>query len=188
MHKRLGLTIFAALGLMAATTAAQAADTQPGFYVGAGIGSTKVGDDGFDGTGIDDSDTGFKVFGGYDFNQNFGVEVSYVDFGEASISEAGDSLSVGVSALTASAVGRLPVSDMFTVFGKLGFASYDIDVDFNIAGFGSGSGSDSDSDLMYGVGGALSFGGNFEARLEYEAINVDDGDVNMISVSGLFRF
>ena len=79
----------------------------------------------------------FKVFGGYDFNQNFGVEVSYVDFGEASISEAGDSLSVGVSALTASAVGRLPVSDMFTVFGKLGFASYDVDVDFNIAGFGS---------------------------------------------------
>jgi OmpA-OmpF porin, OOP family len=187
MYKRLGLTVFAALGLMAATTAAQA-DTQPGFYAGAGIGTTKVGDDAFDGTGIDDSDTGFKVFGGYDFNQNFGVEVSYVDFGEASISDAGDSLSVGVSALTASAVGKLPVSEMFTLFGKLGFASYDVDVNFNIAGFGSGSGSDSDSDLIYGVGGALRFGGNFEARLEYEAINVDSGDVNMISVGGLFRF
>lgn len=186
MYKRLGLTALAALALMGATAAQ--ADTQPGFYAGASIGTTKVGDDAFDGTGIDDSDTGFKVFGGYDFNQNFGVEVSYVDFGEASISDAGDSLSVGVSALTASAVGRLPVSDMFTLFGKLGFASYDVDVDFNIAGLGSGSGSDSDSDLIYGVGGALRFGGAFEARLEYEAINVDGGDVNMISVGGLFRF
>ena len=54
MHKRLGLTALAALALMAATAAQ--ADTQPGFYAGAGIGSTKVGDD--DLSGVDDSDTG----------------------------------------------------------------------------------------------------------------------------------
>jgi len=186
MYKRLGLTAFAALALTA--TMAVQADTQPGFYVGAGVGTTKVSDDAFDGTGIDDSDTGFKIFGGYDFNQYFAVEVSYLDLGEASASEAGDSLSVGVTALTASAVGRLPLSDMFALYGKLGYASYDVNVDFNIAGFGSGSGSDSDSDLIYGVGGALSFGGNFEARLEYEAINVDGGDLNMISIGGLYRF
>jgi hypothetical protein len=41
--------------------------------------------------------------------------------------------------------------------------------------------------MIYGIGGAMSFGGNFEARLEYEALNVD-GDASMISVSGLFRF
>jgi len=186
MHKRLGLTVIATLAL-AGSMAAQA-DTQPGFYVGAGIGTTKVSDNSFDGTGIDDSDTGFKIFGGYDFNPNIAVEVSYLDLGEASASEAGDSLSVGVTALTASAVGRLPLSDMFALYGKLGYASYDVNVDFNIAGFGSGSGSDSDSDLIYGVGGALSFGGNFEARLEYEAINVDGGDLNMISIGGLYRF
>jgi OmpA-OmpF porin, OOP family len=182
MYKRLGLSALAALGLMAATAAQ--ADTQPGFYAGAGIGSTKVGDDV---SGVDDSDTGFKVFGGYDFNQNFGIEVSYFDFGEASVDEGGASASVGVSGLSASAVGRLPVSDMFSLYGKLGFASYDVDVKFNIPGFGSGSASDSDSDMIYGVGGALSFGGTFEARLEYEALNVD-GDASMISLSGLFRF
>lgn len=186
MHKRLGLTVFAALALTG-SLAAQA-DTQPGFYAGAGLGTTKVSDDSFDGTGIDDSDTGFKVFGGYDFNKNFAVEISYVDFGEASIEDAGDSLSVGVTALTAAAVGRIPLNETFSLYGKLGFASYDVKVDFNAAGFGSGSGSDSDSDLIYGVGGAMSFGGNFEARLEYEAINVDGGDVNMLSVGGLFRF
>jgi OOP family OmpA-OmpF porin len=183
MHKRLGLTALAALALMAATAAQ--ADTQPGFYAGAGIGSTKVGDDI---SGVDDSDTGFKIFGGYTFTENWGVEVSYFDFGEASVSAGNSSASVGVTGLSASAVGRLPVNDMFAVYGKLGFASYDVDLDFNnVPGFGSGHLSDSDSDLIYGVGGALSFGGNFEARLEYEALNVD-GDASMISVSGLFRF
>ena len=184
MHKRLGLTALAALALMAATAAQ--ADTQPGFYAGAGIGSTKVGDD--DLSGVDDSDTGFKIFGGYTFTENWGVEVSYFDFGEASVSAGNSSASVGITGLSASAVGRLPVNDMFAVYGKLGFASYDVDLDFNnVPGFGSGHLSDSDSDLIYGIGGALSFGGNFEARLEYEALNVD-GDASMISVSGLFRF
>ena len=183
MHKRLGLTALAALALMAATAAQ--ADTQPGFYAGAGIGSTKVGDDI---SGVDDSDTGFKIFGGYTFTENWGVEASYFDFGEASVSGGNISASVGVTGLSASAVGRLPVSDMFAVYGKLGFASYDVDLHFrNVPGFGSGHLSDSDSDMIYGVGGALSFGGNFEARLEYEALNVD-GDASMISVSGLFRF
>ena len=186
MHKRLGMTVIAALAL-AASMAAQA-DTQPGFYAGAGIGTTKVGDDNFSGPGVDDSDTGFKIFGGYTFNENWGVEVSYFDFGEASASDGGDSVSVGVTGLSAAAVGRLPINDMFAVYGKLGFASYDVDLDFNnVPGFGSGHLSDSDSDLIYGVGGALSFGGSFEARLEYEALNVD-GDASMISVSGLFRF
>jgi len=183
MHKRLGLTALAALALMAATAAQ--ADTQPGFYAGAGIGSTKVGDD--DLSGVDDSDTGFKIFGGYTFTENWGVEVSYFDFGEASVSAGNSSASVGITGLSASAVGRLPVNDMFAVYGKLGFASYDVKAKFNVAGFGSGSASDSDSDMIYGIGGAMSFGGNFEARLEYEALNVD-GDASMISVSGLFRF
>ena len=186
MHKRLGLTAIAAFAL-AASMAAQA-DTQPGFYAGAGLGTTKIGDDAFDGSGIDESDTGFKIFGGYTFTENWGVEVSYFDFGEASVSAGNSSASVGITGLSASAVGRLPVNDMFAVYGKLGFASYDVDLDFNnVPGFGSGHLSDSDSDLIYGVGGALSFGGNFEARLEYEALNVD-GDASMISVSGLFRF
>ena len=42
--------------------------------------------------------------------------------------------------------------------------------------------------MTYGVGGALSFADSFEVRVEYEAINVDGGDANMISVGGLYRF
>jgi OmpA-OmpF porin, OOP family len=186
MHKRLGLSVFAALALTAAMAAQ--ADVQPGFYAGAGFGSTKIDDDGFDDIDFDDSDTGFKVFGGYSFNQNFAIEATYFDLGEASGSfGVGDNFDVGISGLGVSAVGVLPLGDMFSVFGKVGYASYDIDAHVEIAGVGSGSASESESDMTFGVGAALSFG-QFEARAEYEAINVDGGDANMISLSGVFRF
>ena len=192
MHKRLGLTAFAALALTAAMAAQ--ADVQPGFYAGASIGTTKLSDDGFDSVGIDadDSDTGFKLFGGYSFNNNFAVELSYFDLGEVrggfSDPFFGDfNFDVGVSGLNASAVGRLPVSDTFSLFGKLGVASYDLDAHVSGDGFGSGSDSQSETDMTYGVGAALSVG-QWELRAEFEAINVDNGDANMISVGAMYRF
>lgn len=193
MYKRLGLTAFAAFALTAAMAAQ--ADMQPGFYAGASVGTTKISDDGFDSIGVDvdDSDTGFKIFGGYSFNENFAVEVSWFDLGEVSgrIDDPffGDiTFDVGVSGLNGSIVGRLPVSETFALFGKLGVASYDLDGHATVGGFGSGSDSQSETDMTYGIGGALSFGGQWEVRVEYEAISVDDGDANMLSVGGMFRF
>lgn len=186
MSKRLGLSVFAALALTAAMAAQ--ADVQPGFYAGAGFGTTKIDDDGLDDVDFDDSDTGFKIFGGYSFNQNFAIEATYFDLGEASGSfGVGDNFDVGISGFGVSAVGVLPLSDTFSLFGKLGYASYDIDAHVELAGVGSGSASDSQSDMTFGAGAALSFG-QFEARAEFEAINVDGGDANMISLSGLYRF
>ena len=189
MDKRLGLSALAALALTASMAAR--ADVQPGFYLGAGFGTTKLNDDSFDGVDLDDSDTGFKVFGGYSFNQYFAVEATYFDFGEASGSfdDFGGTtkFDVGVSGFAASAVGTLPVSDMFSLFARLGYASYDVDAHVNIVGVGSGSASQSESDMIYGGGAMLSFG-QFGVRAEYEAINVDQGDANMISISGVYRF
>lgn len=193
MYKRLGLTAFATLALTAAMAAQ--ADVQPGFYAGGSIGTTKLKDDGFVSAGfdVDDSDTGFKIFGGYSFNNNFAIELSWFDLGEVSggFNDPffGDiNFDVGVSGLNASAVGRVPVSETFSLFGKLGVASYDLDARATVAGIGSGSDSQSETDLTYGVGAALSFGGQWEVRAEFEAINVDDGDANMISVGAMYRF
>ena len=57
------------------------AESQPGFYVGAGIGqATLEADD----VGFDADDTAFKVFGGYSFNDYFAVELTYFDGGAPS--------------------------------------------------------------------------------------------------------
>jgi OmpA-OmpF porin, OOP family len=191
MHKRLGLSALAAFALTAAMTAQ--ADVGPSFYVGAGFGTTEVSEDSIDEFLADDSDNGLKVFGGYSFNEYFAIEASYFDFGEANGTiedpDFGDiDFSTGVTGLSAAAVGRIPAGEMFSVFGKVGFASYDVEIDVSVPGFGSGSSSESETDLVYGVGGALSFAERFEARVEYEVLNVEDGDVNMISLSGLYRF
>jgi OOP family OmpA-OmpF porin len=186
------MSVFAALALTAAMAAK--AEVQPGLYVGAGFGASKIDDDGFDDAGIDfdDSDIGFKVFGGYSFNQNFAIEASYFDLGEASGSfediVGTVNFDVGVSGFNVSAVGVLPLSDMFSLFGKLGYASYDLDAHASVTGVGSGSDSSSESDMTYGAGASLAFAERFEARLEFEAINVDGGDANLISLSGLYRF
>jgi OOP family OmpA-OmpF porin len=189
MHKRLGLSALATLALTVATTAQ--ADEAPGFYVGAGFGTTEVSEESIDEFTADDSDTGLKVFGGYSFNEYFAVEASYFDFGEASGTLEdqffGDfDFSVGVTGISAAAVARIPVAEMFALFGKVGFASYDVEFDVTLDDV-SGSQSESETDMVYGGGAALSFGA-FEVRAEYEVLNVEDGDVNMISVNGLYRF
>ena len=78
-----------------------AAEAVPSGYVGLGFGAAKIDDldtsiedencadvIAFGGTcsvSSDDSDTGYKIFGGWKVNPNFSVELSYVDLGEATI-------------------------------------------------------------------------------------------------------
>ena len=48
------------------------------FYLGASIGENYIEQDNvFLGEDFDDSDTGYKVFGGYQFHRNFAVEANY---------------------------------------------------------------------------------------------------------------
>lgn len=186
MYKRFGLSTFAALGLTAAMAAQ--ADTQPGFYAGVGIGEAtmKVEVPGFD--DFDASDTAFKIFGGYTFNQYFAVELSYFDGGAPNESFGSGSVEVELTGLNASAVGRLPLADTFALFGKIGFASYDVEGTGRVGNQTVGTFEGSDEDVSYGIGAAFSFAQTFEIRAEYEAIDFSGGDFNVLSLSGLYRF
>ena len=78
------LCLAGALGL---SGAAQAADS--GFYLGGSIGQTtlKVPSDVTDVPDFNEDDTGYKLYGGYNFNLalfNLGVEGGYIDFGSPS--------------------------------------------------------------------------------------------------------
>jgi OOP family OmpA-OmpF porin len=190
----MALNGLALLGLLTSTTVL--AEIQPGFYVGAGVGSATLeldADPELDGFKFDADDTAFKVFGGYNFNRYFAVEATYFDGGkpeETIISGPGGraTIDVGLSGLIASAVGRLPIGDAFSVHGKLGFASYTADIKGRVNGDVVASDDGNDEDLAYGIGAALNIGPAFELRAEYEAVAISDGDFNMLSVSGLYRF
>jgi OOP family OmpA-OmpF porin len=168
-----------------------------GWYVGGSYGQTKFGID-CSGLSCDDTDTGFRVFGGYMGNKHFGVELGYADLGKSTFS--GTVLGVpvtGDSKATAwdlVAVGVLPIGDKFSVFGKLGM--YMGDGEFTVTGIGSSS--DTTTDLTYGVGVGFDFTKNLGIRAEwqrYQKVSFAssgggnaEGDVDLMSIGILWRF
>lgn len=175
-----------------------------GAYLGVGIGDAGFEVDGIDGgegssVDLDGSDTGVKIFGGYMFNDYIGVEVGYYDFGNADDNFSFDGFTPGggttvldgeieaeVTAFSLQAIGSVPVGPI-SVFGKVGIISYDADVSVRVDGFGSASAGDEGEELAYGVGAAWNIG-NFAIRGEYEIFDIDDVDVDMISIGAVIKF
>ncbi|HEV8334284.1 MAG TPA: porin family protein [Steroidobacteraceae bacterium] len=168
------------LGVMSATSVR--AEIQPGFYVGIGGGNShlKLGDEDLE---VEANDIGYKVFGGYNFGRYFAIEAAYFDGGVLTDDVFGFDLEFGLDGFVGSAVGRVPVSDAFSLFAKLGVASYDSKVSL-----GFDSQRDHQSDLSYAVGGELTFAEHWGLRIEFESIDISDGDFYMLGVSGLYRF
>lgn len=168
-----------------------AANAESGFYIGGSVGNATIEGNVSDPSlpsdfNFDESDFGWKAFGGYTFELlpviDLGIEASYVNLGSPSIDLNVGSLSLdttGFSAFGVAGVGLGPLH----VFGKLGVISWDVDVD----AFGE-SFSDDGSDTAYGVG--VSFGlGPVDVRGEYEIFDISDvDDVTMLSVGLSWTF
>jgi OOP family OmpA-OmpF porin len=120
--------IVALIASVAAMSAAQAQQTAPRAYVGAGIASA---DHDYKLSGASNVDTegwkaSGKIFGGYEFNQTWGVEAGYTDFRKSDVNYSIGGANVrgeteGHSAYLA-AKATLPVNEQFSVYGKLGAA------------------------------------------------------------------
>src|SRR5262252_6904569 len=83
--------------LLGASTVSHAADS--GAYLGAGVGETS-----------NNSQTSYKVFGGYLFNRNVGIEAEYFDsHGNTHVLFGNASYSTSNSGVIVAAVGLLPI-------------------------------------------------------------------------------
>jgi OOP family OmpA-OmpF porin len=180
MSTRATASAVAILALLSATSVR--AEIRPGFYAGIGGGNShlKLGDEDLE---VEANDIGYQVFGGYNFGRYFALEVAYFDSGVLTDDVFGFDLEFGLDGFVGSAVGRVPVSDAFSLFAKLGVASYDSKVRL-----GFDSQRDHQSDLSYAVGGELTFAEHWGLRVEFEGIDISDGDFYMLGVSGLYRF
>jgi OmpA-OmpF porin, OOP family len=191
--RTLGLVI---LGSLLATSAVAAPNR--GFYVGAGAGRINVEDDI---TGFDDGDVGFKIFGGYVLNEIVSAEISYIDGGTAEepisffdglggIATA--KFEVDTSVINLSILGDLLLTEQFSLFGRLGYAFIDTDIDVNaqspLGGAQRFSDSDNSDEVSYGIGVVYRFTQQFEVRAEYEGFDISDGELNGFTASALFRF
>jgi OOP family OmpA-OmpF porin len=188
---------------VALSAPAWAAD-DAGFYGGVGAGQFGVDVGDFEsGIGFDDGDTGFRLFGGWQFNPYFGVELGYLDGGSAS-ETIGDLATLGIEADVAIDVsgfdlyltGTVPLGEMFYFYGKVGMMSWDADLAVTLReDNGAGgvittmdSGSESDEDVGFGGGFGFNFGDNASVRVEYVTIDISDADGDFVSANLLWRF
>lgn len=130
-------TILALLGVAFALCLApqvRAADT--GWYLGAGVGAGRNGFRIEDFTiGVnehqDDLKPAGKVFAGYMFNQNWGIETAYANVGtfryQYDAGAAGTaSLDYKVRGISLSGVGNAPLTDRFSLFARIGLFYSDV--------------------------------------------------------------
>ncbi|MCU0224799.1 MAG: outer membrane beta-barrel protein [Acidobacteria bacterium] len=180
-----------------------------GFYVGgsAGFGiyddHVPANDDGsLSDVNDDDSDFVWKVYGGYSFGSYFALEGGYRDDGSASFDAqsdgSGDSWAGGdVSAEVetdgwfASALGRLPLGDRWSLFAKVGVYGWSTKETFTENGYVS-TDEDSGTDISYGLGAEWDPGNPDDVVLrgEVDRTEVDDDQLpdTTVTVGMVWQF
>lgn len=193
---KIARSAIAFLALAAGTSVATPAAAQDlhRFFAGASIGQTTASDgcSGIIVPGVtcNDSDTAWRILGGYQIDRNFAVELGYHDFGKVKATGFGVDGEVTANVWELVAVGTLPLRNRFSVYGKLGGYRGDTKLRSN-AGF---SGSDTNTDITFGVGGRYEFSQQIAFRAEYQAYQsvggstVGSSDFDVVSVGALFKF
>lgn len=170
-----------------------------GIYAGASVGSAIYNlDTLYRVSGVDDKDTGFKGYLGISVTKTIDVEFSYMDLGKISASgtvggipsRAGADLKL----FSLAGVLNLPVSDQFTLFGKLGPYISEVHSNANVQNVGYQA-HDNEYNYTVGVGAKYAFNKNLGARLEWEYFNkvgfegtTGDFDVGFVSLGVFYKF
>jgi OmpA-OmpF porin, OOP family len=170
MNKKLLIAMLGAtaMAMSAGAMAQQKTQDHTGWYIGADIGTTDL-------DGADD-DTGTRFLGGYNINRNFAAELGY--------SMLYDKGGVEVTAWELVGIGKFPLGNHFSVFGKLGFAMWEAEVER--APFGNFK--DDGTDLTFGLGVQYDFSRNFGVRGQWQTYDVGDGDADVLSLGIISRF
>jgi OOP family OmpA-OmpF porin len=212
----------AVLGIALAMAVDAPALAAAGWYLGVGAGGTEAADldsisasdveAAFSGTGLqatisnfsaDDSDSGWKVFGGFRFNDHFAIEAFYTDlsFFNASVSGTVDdgsgpvdfSADTGLDPRGFGVYGVLefPVFWRFSLVGKAGGIHWDADVPVSFsssAGSGDVSVGDDGTDFAWGGGLRYRVTDNLAVEVQYESFDIIETDIELISGGVLWGF
>ena len=209
--RRLSLLAIAGFAAICSTSVMAQA---PGFYVGGSLGSTRANfnndaiNNSFTSGGsivtsssVDNTSTGGKVFGGYQLNPNFAIEGGVFDLGRFNYSgntSSGNYFGRSrVHGLNLDLVGTLPLSDRFSVLGRVG-AAYARTAD-DILGSGvvspliNSNRKTNSTNVKYGVGLQYAITDALSLRAELERYRVSDpirnrNNIDMASLGLIYRF
>jgi OmpA-OmpF porin, OOP family len=180
--------VAAALGTLAllAGAPALAQDATSPLYLGVTYGQAHWRPGCPDSAACDDTGQALRILGGYEINRNFAIEVGFHNLGNIS----GAGANIKANAWEALLVGRWPLSNAFSVYGKLGAYRG------NAKGSGTLLGAQEENySATWGVGLAFDVNRNIALRAEWQSYpNIGSGtigprsDINVTSVGALWRF
>lgn len=147
-----------AAAMLAAGLGSTAAHADP-FYAGASLGTPRY-EDGIQGSDGHGSGVSGKVFGGYQVTPNFALEAGLADLGHVGDGDG----RVKAHGEYIDAVGLAPVTDQWTLLGRLGLAHVNVD---SPRGDANGNG------LKLGVGAQYAVTTNVAVRGEWERYRPD---------------
>jgi len=181
------------------------------FYIGADAGATEVSGDGpgedsifVSGQTFKDSDTSYGLHVGFQFNDWFGAELGYSDFGSATdrfkikpdivfIVAPQDTQTVDAKGVSLTGVFGHHFSSSFSVIGVLGVSSLDYESTWS-GGFSEVTGSlsekhsFSDQGLIYGVGTRYALNDSLNLRADIRRNEVGDFRLDSASIGLEYSF
>ncbi len=176
--KKLSIAMIAIFAL-----AATSANADSGLAIGASVGYVTLADTEST-VEFDGNDVGYKFFGTYMFNNFFGIEGGYVDFGAPDADVLGSNLSIEATGWNGYLIANLPLGNTFDLFVKAGAVKWDADSFID----GIAVGRDDGSDLALSGGVRLNIG-SLGIRAEIDWYDIADTDKAWMASIGLeFRF
>lgn len=106
------------IALATATLATPFIAYAEGNYVKASIGRSNYKEDG----GGNEHATGASLGLGYVIDKNWDAEIGYTHFGTAKLKDTDGQISLKTQTIYAAGIGKLPITEAFSVFGKAGLA------------------------------------------------------------------
>ena len=195
---------------------AMAGTTDYGWYIGGNVGQSSATIDneritnllaagGYTTTalyGDNDRDLGYKLFGGYGFNENWALEAGYFNLGEfgylATTAPAGSLRGTAeFQGLNLDLVGKMPIGENFSLFGRIGAIYAEAKDHFVTTGavnlITDPNPSKRAASYKFGAGVQYDFSEALAMRLEAERYHVDDavgnkGDIDLYSLGLVYSF
>ena len=192
------LCSIAAIVLMfaAAPAAAQSTDL-PVVYAGISLGGARA--EGFctgvSGPGVSCDDTGgaLKLYGGYQFHRNFGVELGIGGMGEWVAQGPGGRVEISTGVVEALGLVILPVTEGFALYGKAGIYRANTEARANTFLL-NGTFEETNADLTAGFGLRFEFARSFGVRLDWQRYfdvggpDIGESDIGVFSIGLQLRF
>ena len=151
---------------------------------------------------LDEKDSGYSIYAGLPMSDTMDIEVSYNDFGEASLSGLDGqtfsykgttyewlvdaSIKLKASSVGVAAKQKLELSEGVMLYGKLGIHQWDSKL--NIASTDTTFNADTDgTDVFYGAGLEVSLA-SLKGRIGYSLYDMDGEDVTSLNVGFIYNF